>query len=135
MTRRRRDNGLLLHWYTPQAELMMSQSQPSAGQAVVLTDNDLLAEVLIRLRTLADLGRACAVCASFRRVVTGAAFLRRVRALHPPTLLSLVPFSGGLYPAEPPLRPLRPLPARRRRWPDPVAPPRQTPAHATAGGG
>uniref|UniRef100_A0A0E0ED02 F-box domain-containing protein n=1 Tax=Oryza meridionalis TaxID=40149 RepID=A0A0E0ED02_9ORYZ len=63
---------------------------------------DLLAEVLIRLPSLADLGRASAACASFRRVATDPAFLRRARALHPPSLLGFCASPGGFHPAEPP---------------------------------
>uniref|UniRef100_A0A0E0LM29 F-box domain-containing protein n=1 Tax=Oryza punctata TaxID=4537 RepID=A0A0E0LM29_ORYPU len=72
-----------------------------AAQEMALPD-DILAEVLIRLPSLADLGRACAACASFRRVVTEPAFLRRVRALHPPALLGFCASSGGFHPAEAP---------------------------------
>ncbi|XP_052161580.1 uncharacterized protein LOC127778971 [Oryza glaberrima] len=81
-------------------------SPPAHRQLDALPD-DLLAEVLIRLPSLADLGRACASCASFRRVVTDPAFLRRARALHPPSLLGFCgasPGAGGFHfhPAEAP---------------------------------
>ncbi|CAN6205426.1 unnamed protein product [Urochloa humidicola] len=61
--------------------------------------DELLAEILILLPTLADLGRACAACAAFRRVITDPSFLRRVHALHPPSLLGFVPSTGGFHPA------------------------------------
>uniref|UniRef100_A0A0A9BTU0 F-box domain-containing protein n=1 Tax=Arundo donax TaxID=35708 RepID=A0A0A9BTU0_ARUDO len=54
--------------------------------ALRLTD-DLLADILIRLPTLADLGRASAACPTFRRVIADHSFLHRLRALHPPPLL------------------------------------------------
>uniref|UniRef100_A0A0D9X072 F-box domain-containing protein n=1 Tax=Leersia perrieri TaxID=77586 RepID=A0A0D9X072_9ORYZ len=73
-----------------------------AAKELALPD-DILAEVLIRLPTLADIGRACAVCSSFRRVVAGAAFLRRVRALHPPALLGFYGLPGRrFHPAQAP---------------------------------
>ncbi|OEL20868.1 hypothetical protein BAE44_0018113 [Dichanthelium oligosanthes] len=54
--------------------------------ALRLTD-DLLADILIRLPALADLGRPSAVCPTFRRVIASHSFLRRFRALHPSPLL------------------------------------------------
>ncbi|RCV13463.1 hypothetical protein SETIT_2G348900v2 [Setaria italica] len=54
------------------------------------------------LPTLADIGRACASCAAFRRVITGHAFLHRLHALHPPSLLGFHTISGGFEPAESP---------------------------------
>ncbi|CAL5083447.1 unnamed protein product [Urochloa decumbens] len=66
-----------------------------------LTD-DVLASILIRLPTLADLGRAAAACPTFRRVIADPAFLRRVRALHPALLLGFLTSTGGFRPAEPP---------------------------------
>ncbi|KAL6657828.1 hypothetical protein ACP70R_005608 [Stipagrostis hirtigluma subsp. patula] len=74
---------------------------PASAKVLALSD-DLLAEILIRLRTLADLGRARASCAAFRRVVADRAFLRRLHALHPPSLLGFHTLSGGFQPAEPP---------------------------------
>ncbi|KAL6656740.1 hypothetical protein ACP70R_004520 [Stipagrostis hirtigluma subsp. patula] len=68
-----------------------------------LTD-DLLADILIRLPTLADLGRASVACAPFRRVVADHSFRRRLRALHRPVLLGFLTFAGGFLPAEPPHR-------------------------------
>uniref|UniRef100_A0A0A8YUZ6 F-box domain-containing protein n=1 Tax=Arundo donax TaxID=35708 RepID=A0A0A8YUZ6_ARUDO len=65
-----------------------------------LADDDLLTEILIRLPTLADLGRACAVCPAFHRVITSHSFLRRFRALHPPALLGIL--SDTFIPAQPP---------------------------------
>ncbi|CAL5072199.1 unnamed protein product [Urochloa decumbens] len=66
-----------------------------------LTD-DVLASILIRLPTLADLGRAATACPTFRRVIADPAFLRRVRALHPALLLGFLTSTGGFRPAEPP---------------------------------
>ncbi|KAG2646038.1 hypothetical protein PVAP13_2KG483005 [Panicum virgatum] len=64
--------------------------------------DDILAEILIRLPALEDLGRACASCPAFRRVITGRAFLRRVHALHQPSLLGFHTFSAQFHPVEPP---------------------------------
>ncbi|CAO1941638.1 unnamed protein product [Urochloa humidicola] len=71
------------------------------GEALPIPD-DLLADILIRLPTLEDLGRACASCPAFRRVITGRAFHRRLRALHPPSLLGFHTFSSLFHPVEPP---------------------------------
>ena len=69
--------------------------------------DDILAEILIRLPALEDLGRACASCPAFRRVITGRAFLRRaflrrLHALHPPSLLGFHTLSAQFHPVEPP---------------------------------
>ncbi|KAJ1291361.1 hypothetical protein BS78_02G311100 [Paspalum vaginatum] len=63
--------------------------------------DDLVADILIRLPTLADFGRACVSCPAFRRVITSHSFLRRLHALHPPSLLG-TRTSSRFYPAEPP---------------------------------
>nr|CAB3454617.1 unnamed protein product [Digitaria exilis] len=70
-----------------------------AGDLLALSD-DYLAEILIRLPALADLGRTCCACPTFRRVITAHSFLRRLRALHPPVLLGIL--SHAFIPAEPP---------------------------------
>ncbi|KAL6657826.1 hypothetical protein ACP70R_005606 [Stipagrostis hirtigluma subsp. patula] len=64
--------------------------------------DDILAEILIRLPTLADVGRACAACVAFRRVITRPSFLRRLHALHPRSLLGFHTLSAGFLPVEPP---------------------------------
>ncbi|GJN11435.1 hypothetical protein PR202_ga29629 [Eleusine coracana subsp. coracana] len=64
-----------------------------------LTD-DLLQEIFIRIATPADLDRASATCASFRRLITDPSFLRRYHSRHPPLLIGLV--SLGLYIVEEP---------------------------------
>ncbi|GJN32693.1 hypothetical protein PR202_gb21215 [Eleusine coracana subsp. coracana] len=51
-----------------------------------LTD-DLLAVILIRLPTLANIDRASPANLAFNRVITDRLFLRRIRAVHPPLLL------------------------------------------------
>ncbi|KAF8664448.1 hypothetical protein HU200_054620 [Digitaria exilis] len=70
-----------------------------AGE-LALTD-DILADILIRLPTLADFGRACASCPAFRRVITAHPFLRRLHALHPPSIFGTRTFFG-FHPIEPP---------------------------------
>ncbi|CAL5072239.1 unnamed protein product [Urochloa decumbens] len=65
--------------------------------------DDLLEEILLRLTCPADLARASAACASFRRLVTDANFLRRYRSLHPSLLLGFIDsVSFGFQPAEAP---------------------------------
>jgi hypothetical protein len=73
---------------------------PPARELLNLTD-DLLAAIFILL-PLADLGRACASCAAFHRVITSPSFLRRLHALHPPTLLGFRTFFGSFRPVNPP---------------------------------
>jgi hypothetical protein len=75
------------------------ESPPAAGE-LPLSD-DILADILIRLPALADFGRACASCPAFHHVITGHSFLRRLHALHPPSILGTRTFFG-FHPAEPP---------------------------------
>ncbi|RCV15919.1 hypothetical protein SETIT_3G096600v2, partial [Setaria italica] len=63
--------------------------------------NHLIEEVLVRIATPRDLVRASAACASFRRTVADASFLRRYRTLHRPLLLGILS-PWGLLPAEAP---------------------------------
>ncbi|EER97355.2 hypothetical protein BDA96_02G350900 [Sorghum bicolor] len=74
-------------------------SLAAAGEALPFSD-DILAEIFIRLPTLEDLGRACASCPAFRRVITSHSFLRRLHALHPPSLLGFLTFSSWFHPTE-----------------------------------
>lgn len=76
-------------------------SLAAAGEAMPFSD-DILAEIFIRLPTLEDLGRACASSPAFRRVITSRSFLRRLHALHPPSLLGFHSFSAVFHPVEPP---------------------------------
>uniref|UniRef100_A0ACD5WQF0 Uncharacterized protein n=1 Tax=Avena sativa TaxID=4498 RepID=A0ACD5WQF0_AVESA len=72
------------------------------GCMLALTD-DLLAEVLTRVPSPADLARASASCASLRRVATSPRFLRRFRSLHAqPPLGVFFPDGPVFYPALPP---------------------------------
>uniref|UniRef100_A0A0A9AAY2 F-box domain-containing protein n=1 Tax=Arundo donax TaxID=35708 RepID=A0A0A9AAY2_ARUDO len=50
-------------------------------------DDDALAEILLRLPSLATLARAALACARWRSLATSRDFLRRFRALHSPPLL------------------------------------------------
>jgi hypothetical protein len=52
--------------------------------------DELMVEILLRLPTPADLVRASAACASFRRLAAGRPFLRRYRKLHAPPLLGFL---------------------------------------------
>ncbi|KAG2637607.1 hypothetical protein PVAP13_2NG528600 [Panicum virgatum] len=72
-------------------------SPPAAGELPFT--HDILADILIRLPSLADFGRACASCPAFRRVITGHSFLRRLHVLHPPSILGTRTFFG-FHPAE-----------------------------------
>jgi hypothetical protein len=64
-------------------------------------NDDLLAEIFLRLPTITDVGRAATACTAFRRVVADRAFLRRLRSVHASPLLGLLLFSS-IHPAEPP---------------------------------
>ncbi|CAN6356988.1 unnamed protein product [Urochloa humidicola] len=63
--------------------------------------DEVLEEIFIRLNDAADLARASAACASFRRVVSGRRFLRRVRSHHAPPVLGFLygSTSPGFLPA------------------------------------
>jgi hypothetical protein len=76
-------------------------SLAAAGGVMPFSD-DILAEIFIRLPTLEDLGRACASCPAFNRVITSHSFLRRLHALQPPSLLGFHSFSALFHPTEPP---------------------------------
>ncbi|CAL4904993.1 unnamed protein product [Urochloa decumbens] len=65
--------------------------------------DEILEEIFLRLGGAADLARACAACASFRRVITARPFLRRFRSLHAPPALGFLN-TRGFHPASPPHR-------------------------------
>ena len=69
----------------------MAQILPGPGARVPppLPDH-LVEEILVRVASPADLARAAAACASFRRLVAAASFLRRYRSLHLPLLLGIL---------------------------------------------
>uniref|UniRef100_K4A095 F-box domain-containing protein n=1 Tax=Setaria italica TaxID=4555 RepID=K4A095_SETIT len=76
---------------------------PASPRQLAALADDLLEEILLRVSCPADLARASAACASFRRIVTDAAFLRQYRSLHPPLLLGFIEkVSSGFHPAEAP---------------------------------
>ncbi|CAL5072187.1 unnamed protein product [Urochloa decumbens] len=88
---------------------MASPEQPSAKRIaapaplppLLRLNDDLLAEIFLRLPALADIGRAATACAAFRRVITDRTFLRRLRSVHPSPILGLLLFSS-IHPVEPP---------------------------------
>ncbi|CAL5072258.1 unnamed protein product [Urochloa decumbens] len=78
------------------------EAAASPGQLAALTD-DLLEEIFVRIASPIDLARAATACASFHRLITGPAFLRRYRSLHPPLILGFVNGNlEGFQPAEAP---------------------------------
>lgn len=70
-------------------------AMPAAAVSVVLDDDDLLREIILRLAFPTDLVRAAAVCRRWLRVASAPAFLRRYRALHPPRVLGLFAKHAG----------------------------------------
>ncbi|CAL5086297.1 unnamed protein product [Urochloa decumbens] len=78
------------------------EAAASLGQLAALTD-DLLEEIFVRIASPIDLARAATACASFHRLITDPAFLRRYRSLHPPLILGFVNGNlEGFQPAEVP---------------------------------
>jgi hypothetical protein len=66
-------------------------------------NDDLLELVLLRIPCRVTLARAAATCRPWRRLISGAAFIRRFRSLHPPLVLGHY-YSGkrtSFIPAEP----------------------------------
>ncbi|KAK3125347.1 hypothetical protein QOZ80_7BG0603680 [Eleusine coracana subsp. coracana] len=78
----------------------VAKSLSSATTLVGLAD-DLIADILLRLPTLADVGRAATICRTFRRVIADRSFRRRLRSIHRPHFLGFFD-SGEFYPAEAP---------------------------------
>ncbi|CAN6334961.1 unnamed protein product [Urochloa humidicola] len=80
----------------------------SAAAAQLDLPVDIMEEILVRLDDTADLIRASAACASFRRLIFDGRFLRRFRSLHRPPVLGLLTGSYVrdeeiyFYPAKPP---------------------------------
>ncbi|KAL6657867.1 hypothetical protein ACP70R_005647 [Stipagrostis hirtigluma subsp. patula] len=69
--------------------ILKPKAAPPPQQLPALAD-DLLEEIFLRVASPADLVRAAAACAAFRRVILHASFLRRHRSLHPPLLLGVL---------------------------------------------
>jgi hypothetical protein len=63
-----------------------TQSPPTCV-SMALDDDDLLAEIIVRLGCPASLVRAATVCTRWLQLASDHAFLRRFRKLHPPRLL------------------------------------------------
>ncbi|CAL4903736.1 unnamed protein product [Urochloa decumbens] len=81
----------------------MAQTPPGPGaRAPPSLPSHLIEEILVRVATPRDLARASAACATFRRLVADASFLRRYRSLHPPLLLGLIDRPFSFTPAEAP---------------------------------
>ncbi|CAM0879490.1 unnamed protein product [Alopecurus aequalis] len=76
---------------------------PRHEMASLPIPDELLAEILLRLPTPADLVRTSAACVSFLRVAAHRSFLRRYRKLHAPPLLGFLDqHDKAFYPATPP---------------------------------
>ncbi|KAG8083528.1 hypothetical protein GUJ93_ZPchr0015g6595 [Zizania palustris] len=66
-------------------------------------NDDVLADILVRVPSPLDLAHASAACVSFRRVASSARFVRRFRSLHAPLPLGvLCPDGAAFHPALPP---------------------------------
>ncbi|VAI68679.1 unnamed protein product [Triticum turgidum subsp. durum] len=66
------------------------QQIPQPASSVADLPDVLLEEIFLRLPAAADLARASTACASFHSVISGHAFLRRYRVIHPPPLIGMV---------------------------------------------
>ncbi|CAL4903738.1 unnamed protein product [Urochloa decumbens] len=75
---------------------------PPGARSLPALSEHLIEEILVRIPTPRDLVRASAACATFRRLVAAASFLRRYRSLHPPPLLLGILGPRGFLPAEAP---------------------------------
>ncbi|KAF7026316.1 hypothetical protein CFC21_038431 [Triticum aestivum] len=76
---------------------------PPPEPPILRTHDELLEEIFLLLPTAADLARASLACASFRRLITGHAFLRRYRTLYPPPLIGVLDVDDNtFFPAQPP---------------------------------
>ncbi|KAF7040619.1 hypothetical protein CFC21_050513 [Triticum aestivum] len=76
---------------------------PPPEPPILRTHDELLEEIFLLLPTAADLARASLARASFRRLITGHAFLRRYRTLHPPPLIGVLEVDdNAFFPAQPP---------------------------------
>ncbi|CAL4896517.1 unnamed protein product [Urochloa decumbens] len=81
----------------------MAQIPPGPGaRAPPSLPSHLMEEILVRVATPRDLARASAACATFRRLVADASFLRRYRSLHPPLLLGFIDAPYGFTAVEAP---------------------------------
>ncbi|CAN6349224.1 unnamed protein product [Urochloa humidicola] len=81
----------------------MAQIPPAPeARAPPSLPSHLIEEILVRVATPRDLARASAACATFRRIVADASFLRRYRSLHPPLLLGFIDRPFGFTAAEAP---------------------------------
>lgn len=93
--------------YLPTAAAAMSTPEDETDGKRIVTSSPLLmlsddhiADILHRLPTLADIGRAATVCSTFRRVVADHSFHRRLRSTRPTPYLGF--FYGGFYAATEP---------------------------------
>ncbi|WVZ91234.1 hypothetical protein U9M48_037431 [Paspalum notatum var. saurae] len=86
-----------------EAEHRVARAAP-ASQPVF--PDEILEEIFLRLDAAADVARASAACATFRRVVSVRRFRSRFRSLHPPPILGVLELeshaTGAFHPAEPP---------------------------------
>ncbi|KAL6640283.1 hypothetical protein ACP70R_022132 [Stipagrostis hirtigluma subsp. patula] len=94
----------------------------AAAVALVLGDDDLLVEILLRLDLPTSLVRAALVCRRWLRRASAPAFLRRFRALHPPRVLGLLVESGSNLPRFLPVPQPEELAPLARRALDTLAP-------------
>jgi hypothetical protein len=88
------------------------QTQPAVetSTSLVLGDDDLLREILLRVGLPTSLLRGALVCRRWCRHASDPAFLRRFRARHPPRVIGVyLAFAPGA-PPRPRFAPIRPLP-------------------------
>jgi hypothetical protein len=89
-------------------------SQPQTSTSLVLGDDDLLREILLRVGLPTSILRGALVCRRWCRHASDPAFLRRFRACYPPRVLGVyLAFAAGPRPGpipRPQFLPIRPLP-------------------------
>jgi hypothetical protein len=89
---------------------MEVERQPLPASVIkVLDDDNLVAEIIVRVGFPTSLVRAAAVCRPWLRLASDRAFLRRFRKLHQPRLLGFYPEEKE-YPDETPFFPMLPQP-------------------------
>ncbi|GJN32701.1 hypothetical protein PR202_gb21223 [Eleusine coracana subsp. coracana] len=101
---------------SPVAKRLDTEAQP----LILGLADDLLEDILLRVPTLADVGRVATVCRTFRRVIADRSFRRRLRSVHRAPFLGFF-LRDKFHPAEAP-HPSAPS-CEPQTYPSPSSPP------------